>query len=260
MQAITNKTEQFVKNAAVLHKGMYRYEKANYLSSKIKVEIICDIHGSFFQRPEKHLAGNGCPECAKEKKRLLRSGIDYFIEKSMKVHGNKYDYSRSVYVSNKEKINIHCPAHGEFFQRVNSHYQGKGCPHCANEQKESRQLIVIDELISKYEFEREKSFPECRFINPLKIDRYIPALNLAIEFDGEQHFKPGIGGETELLNQQKRDRRKTRFCRENQIHLLRIRYNEDPVKSIEKMIALIEQYPEEVITRVYGRNRRCLKK
>ncbi len=54
-------------------------------------------------------------------------GTKLFIEKSRKVHGDKYDYSQSIYTGNKNKIKIICREHGEFFQCPQDHYGMKGC-------------------------------------------------------------------------------------------------------------------------------------
>jgi len=39
---------------------MYDYSKVNYSGYTNKVEIICPVHGSFFQTPREHLSGAGC--------------------------------------------------------------------------------------------------------------------------------------------------------------------------------------------------------
>ena len=54
-----------------------------------------------------------------------------FIRKSINIHNNKYDYSKSVYINAKTKICIICKLHGEFWQLPNNHYKKTGCPHCA---------------------------------------------------------------------------------------------------------------------------------
>lgn len=54
-----------------------------------------------------------------------------FIKKAKEVHGDKYDYSASVYTGNKNPIDIICPIHGKFTQSKASHHlDGSGCPHC----------------------------------------------------------------------------------------------------------------------------------
>lgn len=54
-----------------------------------------------------------------------------FIEKSIDRHGDRYDYSKSVYVNSKSKILIICRKHGEFLQTASDHYlSGCGCQKC----------------------------------------------------------------------------------------------------------------------------------
>jgi len=42
----------------------------------------------------------------------------------MKIHGNKYDYSKSKYTGAHNDIVIICPEHGEFQQKAYSHLNG----------------------------------------------------------------------------------------------------------------------------------------
>lgn len=60
-----------------------------------------------------------------------KSNLQEFITKSRKLHGDKYDYTKSVYVNDSTKVTITCPFHGDYVQTVNSHLRGKGCMACA---------------------------------------------------------------------------------------------------------------------------------
>ena len=53
-----------------------------------------------------------------------------FIDRARAVHGNKYGYAFSVYLSTHTKTSIHCPEHGMFEQSPNNHLNGYGCPSC----------------------------------------------------------------------------------------------------------------------------------
>lgn len=65
--------------------------------------------------------------------------IEDFIERAKEVHNNKYIYSLVTrYENNKEKIDIICPIHGIFSQRIDKHLQGSGCPQCANKYSGSK--------------------------------------------------------------------------------------------------------------------------
>lgn len=59
-----------------------------------------------------------------------------YIKRCKEVHGEKYDYSRVVYVSLRYKIVIICPVHGPFTQIAANHLYGKkGCFACAKERR-----------------------------------------------------------------------------------------------------------------------------
>lgn len=53
-----------------------------------------------------------------------------FINKAKSIHGDKYDYSSSVYVDYRSKVEIICPIHGSFLQTPSGHLMGKGCMEC----------------------------------------------------------------------------------------------------------------------------------
>ena len=57
-----------------------------------------------------------------------------FIEKSKKIHGDKYDYSETKYKNMRSNINLICKSHGVFSTHTESHLRlGRGCPKCARD-------------------------------------------------------------------------------------------------------------------------------
>lgn len=63
----TKTTEDFIKKAKSIHGDRYDYSLVDYKSFFSKVQIICPIHGIFFQTPGRHLSGCGCPVCNNSK-------------------------------------------------------------------------------------------------------------------------------------------------------------------------------------------------
>jgi len=61
---------------------------------------------------------------------MKRLTTEQFIERSKKLHGNKYDYSLVNYKNRRSKIKIICPLHGEFEQTGDCHLSGRGCDKC----------------------------------------------------------------------------------------------------------------------------------
>ena len=119
-------TEIFIEKSNIKHNNKYDYSKVDYKKSNIKVVIICKDHGEFAQTPSGHLSGDGCPECSSCKPLTTES----FIIKSSEVHGDKYNYSKVIYINACSKIIIICKEHGEFTQTPNGHLSGKGCLEC----------------------------------------------------------------------------------------------------------------------------------
>lgn len=63
IQSRLSNTEDFIVKANKIHNKRYDYSKVCYTYSNKKVCIICHLHGEFWQTPNTHLRGNGCPFC-----------------------------------------------------------------------------------------------------------------------------------------------------------------------------------------------------
>lgn len=119
----------FIARAREVHGDRYDYSKVIYLTSQKKVIIICYIHGEFTQTPSCHLKGSGCAQCGNIKRAFnCRLTRERFIEKAVAVHGDKYTYNRVIYTTNRVKVILICPIHGEFSQLPQNHLRGRGCP------------------------------------------------------------------------------------------------------------------------------------
>lgn len=136
-QKILNKKD-FIEKSNKIHNNIFDYSIINYVNSKIKVEIKCIKHGSFFIRPNDHLMGIGCPLCNKSFKMIESK----FIEISNKIHNNKYDYSLLKYINCNTKVNVICKEHGIFEIKPLYHVRGGGCQKCSKVQD-------IDNFINK---------------------------------------------------------------------------------------------------------------
>ncbi len=180
-----------------------------------------------------HLQKYGCPKCSKNKKLTTEE----FIERSKKIHGdNRYDYSKVKYVNAHTKICIICNNHKhpfEFWQSADSHLKNNGCPKC----NASKGEIKIENFLikNKIKFEEQKQFNDCKYKQSLLFDFYLFQYNLCIEFDGQGHFqKINWSGkmtdeeiENNFKNYQLRDQIKNEYCKNNNINLLRIKYDEN---------------------------------
>ena len=131
-------TNEWIEKSKEIHGDKYDYSLVNYMNNKIKVKIICKKHGIFEQVPKSHINGNGCIKCAG----VNKLNTNDFIEKSIKIHGDKYDYTMVNYISAYTKIKIICKKHGIFEQIPCSHLFGKGCIKCSGLCKHTKEEFI----------------------------------------------------------------------------------------------------------------------
>jgi hypothetical protein len=139
--------ETFINNAIKKHGDKYDYSKVNYINNCTKVLIICKEHGEFYQTPSNHLNTKNCPNC---NNKIKKKSIRNFIKEAIDVHGNEFDYSKSVYVGSNTKLIIVCKIHGEFLQFPNHHLRGHGCSKCQNEKRKLTTEIFIKRATKKH--------------------------------------------------------------------------------------------------------------
>lgn len=125
--------EEWIEEVSKKHNGKYDYSKTHYTKAKDKVIVIChekdefgDEHGEFEIRAGNHMAGVGCPKCAKK----YKPTTEEWIKRAKKVHGEKYNYTKVNYINQNTNVEIICPIHGKFKQMAALHVQGCGCPKC----------------------------------------------------------------------------------------------------------------------------------
>jgi hypothetical protein len=78
-----------------------------------------------------------------------------FIKLAKLKHGDKYDYSLSLYTNKENKVRIICPIHGEFQQAAKSHLKGLGCKFCNENIKSTNENFIKKSKIihgNKYDY------------------------------------------------------------------------------------------------------------
>lgn len=219
--------EEFIQRALLIHNNKYLYDKVNYINTQTKVIITCPIHGDFEQTPNKHLMGQGCQKCYRERQKFIPlSNTQEFIEKAKKIHHDLYDYSKALYINAKTPIIIICSKHGEFLQTPDNHLHGKGCPHCKSKQqnelyKKLKTIFPNEEIL--YEV-GNRVIP---WLEGQRFDIYFPKYNIAVEYNGPQHYMPieRLGGEISYIKTVERDKEKRKKCEENDCILFELKYD-----------------------------------
>jgi hypothetical protein len=151
-----------------------------------------------------------------------------------------YRYDKVNYVTNKDFVDIDCRSHGIFKQSPNNHLSGNGCPRCKNSYGERKISNYLESNSIKYL--REFKFEQCFYKDKLPFDFYLPDYNLCIEFNGIQHYEPVdfFGGVISYENQLIRDSVKNKYCSDNKINLLIIKYDEDIDFKISSILKSLE--------------------
>lgn len=87
-----NYAKEFFLRFSVAHGGeKYDYSRSCYSAAKSKMEIICKEHGRFFQTPDSHARGNGCPKCVGKVSKTEQFLADFLSSLGFEVHQNRRD-------------------------------------------------------------------------------------------------------------------------------------------------------------------------
>lgn len=135
--------DEFINRASLVHLNKYDYSRVTYSKTNDIIEIICPKHGSFFQKRNLHLGGNGCKRCnmSKGERKIEKFLID-----------NSINYSHQFTFYECRNIN---PLPFDFFLHdYNVCIEYDGVQHSAKSKHESfyysKDIKVNDEIKNKY--------------------------------------------------------------------------------------------------------------
>ena len=143
--------EEFVNELKKTHPNLTVL--GNYIGDKKYVEVRCDIHNHIFMtKPNWLHHGANCQKCYNDRRgETLKKTPSQLLLEFRQVHGYKYTYPHldEEYKTNKSKITIVCPIHGEFKQTINHHLRGQGCSKCADTKNGLNKRLTTEEFIKK---------------------------------------------------------------------------------------------------------------
>jgi very-short-patch-repair endonuclease len=184
--------------------------------SKIKMRhLVCD--SEYKVSPTRFLSGDRCPICNGKFKKSTKE----FKEEVFNLIGDEYSVLED-YTNTHTKIGIKHNKCGNIYDVSPTRFlSGDRCPICKSSKGENK----ISEWLEnrKIQFEREFSFEDLKFINPLRFDFFLSDSNTLIEYDGEFHYEP-IFGLDKLSEQKYNDHLKDEYCKQKGIKLIRIPY------------------------------------
>jgi predicted nucleic-acid-binding Zn-ribbon protein len=235
---IRNRKEKLEPEFRKKHGNKYGYRWETYKKITEYMTMTCPIHGDFEQTPGSHLYGRGCPKCGAIQRGLNeRLGRETIIQRFLAEQGNKYDYSRIPEdVTYNTRVEIGCPKHGFFTTTAAIHLKGHGCPSCVNSNGEREVRVFLE--TRNINFVTQHRFKGCVYKRHLPFDFYIPAWNIAIEYQGAQHRKPydRFGGKAVFEKIQIKDQIKRDYCQKYGITLYEIWDFENIESRMQKII------------------------
>ena len=175
--------DEFIQRANKKFKGKFDYSVSEYINYQTEIDIICQEHGRFTQRPQLHLLTKyGCPSCGHRNRVLSQfSNTEHFISKSQKIHGFDYDYSLVNYIQNDIPVILKCQKHGVFEITPSSHLAGHGCRKCSSNISIS-ETRWLDSLSIPEHYRQKVLYIDNKKI---KADAYDPVTKTIYEYNGD---------------------------------------------------------------------------
>lgn len=216
--------EIFKKELSKINKNIVVLGEYENVDTPIKVRCLIDGY-EWKATPHNLLKGSKCPRCSKHERYTTKT----YKDKVLNLYGNEYSILGN-YIDSKTKILIKHNKCGHIWKAVpSSLISGYGCPKCNESKGEKKISTYLDKNNVKYI--TQYKFKSCKNKRELPFDFYLSEYNICIEYDGEQHFKPYRFTDKkksfEKLHMTKvRDQIKNKYCKENNIKLVRIPYTE----------------------------------
>lgn len=192
-----------------------------YIDCRKSLTFKCSC-GNLFKANWNNFNSGNQRKCYKCSKNIVNK-LSYEYIKTL-VDNTDCELISEQYVNSRELLMFRCVCGSQFkksWSNFHNHNQQR-CYKCSK--KQSKAEIKIEKILTKLkvEYKVEHKFKGCKYKRLLPFDFYLPKYNIAIEFDGEFHFKDTPLADLEL--QQKRDIIKNEFCKDNNIKLFRIHY------------------------------------
>lgn len=219
--------EKFCNELNIIKNGTYTV-LSDYVSVHTKILVKhSECGNTFYTEPARLLyTEKGCPYCAGNAKLTIQQ-VKKFIEVTS---NSNYKLLSATYINNSTPLKICCDKGHEYETSYGNFYMGKRCPLCNEPKGEEK----IDKFLSLHNlvYDTQYKIKDCRNKLPLPFDFAVfednekTKLKCLIEFDGEQHFKvvDFYGGEEGYLKRIKNDEIKNKYCKDNNIRLIRIPY------------------------------------
>lgn len=209
----------------------------NYKNINTTLQYKCLVCGNYSHASVGNLLqGHGCPYCANQHRNdSKRLNLNIVKKRIKELSSGEYVCVGGVYKNNTSPIQLKHVECGTVFT-TNFLVFSNGaitCPNCRGSFGEQQIKGYLNNY-TNFNYRYGYLIPDLVDKRNLHFDFWIPKINTAIEYDGQQHFKPtqfNYRGNKEAVKQynlqKKHDKMKDNYCKEKDINLIRIRYDEN---------------------------------
>lgn len=219
-------------------------ESLDFQTTKHPVTIRCKNCGytQFFTRASNFIycaaseRKGFCPNCRKEKRDNKFTHTKFLEEvKKRNFYADKFEFL-SEYTNRESLIKVHCKKCDSIYERnARAFLLNRDCPVCSYRKSNGENAIML--ILSKHNIPFINNYVDTRLDNRKSFDFKIEYNNqiMYIEYDGIQHFEYNEflhkGDIKMFYRQQENDKIKTDFCKQHNIPLLRVRYDEEHLET-----------------------------
>lgn len=230
-RGIIHRLEEYKIKQLVESKGFIfhsvNYDNDNNKKKTVNIQVICPNHkDKGIQNMKYNNLMNNTGKCIYC---IGRERTQSDLQKEL--DSKKLCLTILKYTKYSEPIFVKCDICGfTWYSKGVNLTQGHRCPNCSKSKFELDVESVLKE--NNITYESQYKFPDCRDINPLPFDFYLPDYNTLIEADGEGHYIPIRRTSSMTIDDaiaqlkviQNHDLIKTTYCNSNHIPLMRIPY------------------------------------
>lgn len=195
-----------------------------YISNDTPLNFYCNKHRHIIQKKSwgNMISKNrACKICNDEK--IKNNRFNKISNRLNKLYENSITLIEIR--DSKSPMKLYCNKCKKYFYQYYKHLiHGHGCQNCTKSIGEKKIEMILSEF--KINYDTQYKFDDCVDTRALSFDFYIKELNVAIEYNGIQHYKPidYFGGKKSYDIQIKHDEIKSEYCKKNNIKLIILNY------------------------------------
>jgi very-short-patch-repair endonuclease/Zn ribbon nucleic-acid-binding protein len=196
-----------------------------YINNDTEYEWMCERGHKFKEKSRIIITNAKCQQCKNEDN--FKSLKDLALKNNGKLISENY-------IGLEHNYEWQCERGHNWKAMPKSIRKTSWCPICKESKGEKEVAKVLKN--NKIVYIKQYNFNNCVYKRKLKFDFYLPEYNLCIEYDGIQHFNVYENNiyTRKFQETQLKDQIKNKYCKDNNIKLIRIPYTE--YKNIEQIL------------------------